>query len=833
VVSNDAVDGNDVTITSGAGGVTINNQLFALGGLGIAATNGGDVTVNNVALGTPLQNTVYAGGSVTIFAEGNITTDRDIVSATDITLDAGLDLDVSKIVKSKDPMGNLASGQISLNAAGNVNLDNAVINTLADVYIEADSDSSGTGAVTITNALIGDVDSYGYGGAYSSSSTANSVSIVGAGISISTDNSTIEETLIGGDSVTLVSTNGGDIDITAAAGGTLQYLDASTSIFGLSSLTVNADGDLNLTSSDVINYNASVVALSSGGMQSITADTLSMQSGSGFGSGVGMLVTNQPGSALSPSQTINVSNLVMDGAAGGVNTPSGGVFINSVGDQNISVTNNFLASGTYFPAGSYSSNMSYGPPGGGSYIALGSVNTSINSQGVQTIDVGGRLELSGAEIVSSENYYSGSPINAESSVTTADLVVTNARIGLNRDSAVDSSTFVLTTTGANSTIDGIMNPAGPDAYGLLTNGVKWVNTGTVVWNSGSVLMSNQGLLQSQSVKRSPTKILSSSETLFANQGRLELNSESGTFDMRLYDDFGSEIGVGGLLNTGELVKSTGAGTSLADFNVQNNNGKLISESGTLEFGANTVTQTGSNAELLLVGGNISASGGLFDLRGGTLGGGVVDQGTVQTGGTLTGDVRLTNTTVTPGFSPGRLTIDGNLDATGGNNRFEFEVDADTGNIDQLRITGDANLSAPSEVANTIEILQSGQFDPDTEDTVNQNFNVIEADSLTLGSTQLNLDSSDSSVTANIFESGGDLTVSFSRSSSSEGGVGTPDDIVEPEPPVVVIVDELPLVLPPDIVDIIVNLDEDEQQEFLESEKVKKFLRKVNMCLAKA
>ena len=111
--------------------------------------------------------------------------------------------------------------------------------------------------------------------------------------------------------------------------------------------------------------------------------------------------------------------------------------------------------------------------------------------------------------------------------------------------------------------------------------------------------------------------------------------------------------------------------------------------------------------------------------------------------------------------------------------------------------------------------------------------MIEADSLTLGSTQLNLDSSDSSVTANIFESGGDLTVSFSRSSSSEGGVGTPDDIVEPEPPVVVIVDELPLVLPPDIVDIIVNLDEDEQQEFLESEKVKKFLRKVNMCLAKA
>ncbi len=56
--------------------------------------------------------------------------------------------------------------------------------------------------------------------------------------------------------------------------------------------------------------------------------------------------------------------------------------------------------------------------------------------------------------------------------------------------------------------------------------------------------------------------------------------------------------------------------------------------------------------------------------------------------------------------------------------------------------------------------------------------------------------------------------------------------VEPDDVVVIIVDEVPVVVPADIVDVIVNLAEDEREAYLESEKVKRFIKKVNMCVAK-
>jgi len=46
---------------------------------------------------------------------------------------------------------------------------------------------------------------------------------------------------------------------------------------------------------------------------------------------------------------------------------------------------------------------------------------------------------------------------------------------------------------------------------------------------------------------------------------------------------------------------------------------------------------------------------------------------------------------------------------------------------------------------------------------------------------------------------------------------------------VVIIDEQPLVLPPDIVDVLVTLTEEERRAFLESERIRERINTVNMC----
>jgi len=53
----------------------------------------------------------------------------------------------------------------------------------------------------------------------------------------------------------------------------------------------------------------------------------------------------------------------------------------------------------------------------------------------------------------------------------------------------------------------------------------------------------------------------------------------------------------------------------------------------------------------------------------------------------------------------------------------------------------------------------------------------------------------------------------------------------PADPIVVIIDDQPMVLPPEIVDVLVTLNEEERKAYLESERVKEFLKTVNMCIA--
>ena len=888
---------SDLIIDAGAGGVEVNAEISTIGNLAITTTAGGAIDVNDIAMGTAAENTISAGGSIDLDAAGDLNFNRNVVAGTTLDLSATGNIIIDQvdgfsaslisggdITIDADQSVNLVTANLStttgdnliVNAGDTVDLTNSFLNTLGDIYIQADTDDSGVGSVSIVDSTLG---AYTY-----LIGVTNSVSIEGAGVTLGG--------LAGNTSITALdsviqSTGTNSIDLIAGTTSSVGSVDIET----INNLSLTSDGDINIVASDdsaigaLGNNSVSVITF---GSQSIVADNLSITVGEGFNNEVAIVVDNSAYSPVTPSilpsQTINVSNITIDASAA---DSGGGATIGSFGSQTINVSNNFIANGVAIAEES---------AGGGSILEGGvyggqQYNIFVGGLSGQTISVGNRLELSSVGLYAA-NYELG--VGAVSStISTSDLVVSNARIAAVGMDEGSENAFVLTTTGANSTIDGILNPAGPENFALVLNGVNWLNTGSVQWNSGTVEITNQSLpLTAFNISNGSTKTTESREVLFVNEGQLQLNSESGTFDLILFDATGVEVGVGDLLNTGEILKLSGTGTTNASLNLQNDGGRLIGASGTLDFGANTITQTGEGAELVLDGGNIAATGGTIDLQGGLLGGGVdssaminlsitpeggilngtlvAGPGSVSSGGTLIGDVSVTDTLISPGFSPGLLTIDGDLDATGGGNTVLAEVDAQTGEFDQLIVLGDANFDGTD---NTIQITQLGDFNPDLSTQVDEDFTLIGASSLTLGATGVLVNADDASVIGTPEVIGNELAINFFRDAEVQQPdpeppvienpdpeppvVEMPDPLppvvqapVDPEPPmvdapeveapvvtpepeapVVVVIDDVPLVLPADIIDVIVNLDEDEQQEFLESEEVKRFIKKVNMCLA--
>ncbi len=130
----------------------------------------------------------------------------------------------------------------------------------------------------------------------------------------------------------------------------------------------------------------------------------------------------------------------------------------------------------------------------------------------------------------------------------------------------------------------------------------------------------------------------------------------------------------------------------------------------------------------LAGGNISSQistefgfptllPGSLEFQGGTLTGGVSD--TVFTGGNIFGDVATTNTTISPGQSPGSLNFNGNLTTNPGT-IFEIEIFGTApGQFDTINVTGTAQLNNP-----TLNVTHPTYVPPVT--LVNDRFNVISA-----------------------------------------------------------------------------------------------------------
>ncbi len=113
----------------------------------------------------------------------------------------------------------------------------------------------------------------------------------------------------------------------------------------------------------------------------------------------------------------------------------------------------------------------------------------------------------------------------------------------------------------------------------------------------------------------------------------------------------------------------------------------------------------------------------FQFNGGALEGGIGDG--VTTGGVIDANVDLQVVTVAPGFSPGQLTIGGDLDA-GTGATFNMQLDGiAAGQYDTIVVVGDAFLAGP-----TLNVVPLG-YTPPADGLTLDNFDLITAGSLSI------------------------------------------------------------------------------------------------------
>ena len=139
--------------------------------------------------------------------------------------------------------------------------------------------------------------------------------------------------------------------------------------------------------------------------------------------------------------------------------------------------------------------------------------------------------------------------------------------------------------------------------------------------------------------------------------------------------------IGRFNNMGTFIKTTGAGTTFMESEFSNT-GLTRIESGTLTL-ARHLPQTAGT--LRMIGGNLNVNffGQPFQLQGGSLEG----------PGTITGSVNNTGGTVSPGASPGLMTITGNYtQGAGGTLNIELGGLTPVTEYDQLDVDGTATLN---------------------------------------------------------------------------------------------------------------------------------------------
>ena len=143
-----------------------------------------------------------------------------------------------------------------VNAGDTIDLTNTFLNTTGDIYIQADTDASGVGSVSIVDSELG---GYTY-----LSGVTNSVSIEGAGVTLGGLAGNTGITAL--DSV-IQSTGTNSIDLIAGTASSVGSVDIET----INNLSLTSGGDINIVASDDS-------AMGSMGSNSVSAITFGGQS---------------------------------------------------------------------------------------------------------------------------------------------------------------------------------------------------------------------------------------------------------------------------------------------------------------------------------------------------------------------------------------------------------------------------------------------------------------------------------------------------------------------------------------------------------------------------
>jgi len=211
---------------------------------------------------------------------------------------------------------------------------------------------------------------------------------------------------------------------------------------------------------------------------------------------------------------------------------------------------------------------------------------------------------------------------------------------------------------------GVLNIAG----GAWMLGGSIVNAGTVVWSA------NRGLFGSTT-----SAITNEASGVFEIRNDQDINCTGCSGSSGSFSYSGS---LPAFINAGTLLKSAGARTNSLYISNVLNTGRVEVRSGTLAFG-NPFTQT--LGETRLAGGSLS--GGTFNFTGGTLSGTGTINGTVVNGAV-----------VSPGSSPGTLTINGNYTQTAaGVLQMELGGLTPGSGFDRLVVNGQATLAGALNV----------------------------------------------------------------------------------------------------------------------------------------
>jgi hypothetical protein len=262
------------------------------------------------------------------------------------------------------------------------------------------------------------------------------------------------------------------------------------------------------------------------------------------------------------------------------------------------------------------------------------------------------------------------------------VVVTNTALAIGGGTIIFSGTGVITPSLLNF------------SFGFLQGTMPITVLGPMLWTGGTLgtaatVSANGGLTLSGQNKVLSCTLVNNGAATWTN-GQLACNSAvfsnsaSATLDV-LGDGsvFAVNSGTPLLFNDGTLRKTGGAGTASVTIPFSNS-GTVQVNTGTLSFSA--YTQSGSG-QTVMNGGSFSFSQ-TAQLRGGSLSG----------NGTITGSVS-NNATVSPGASPGVMTITGSY-TEGPNSHLQIELGGTTAGVtyDQLSVGGTARLAGTLDVS---------------------------------------------------------------------------------------------------------------------------------------